>query len=426
MASFGETLSNFHHGSIYATDKERKSWRGNSKGYFGRVNQGRGIHLLDGNKSKSGIFTPAIDEMLDEESSEIKKAGVSPKYPRVFSESMPYSYSKSWSDDCGDSDSVSQDGLHHDLTNTASYEVGLTCATYRMESETRLRKIYNSACNSLMVSYFHTNNLVIELDTMVLEFAQFLPLFLLIVKTSQYNDALAGFEEILSLLVSEFGENHMRVATALHNVGIAHFRLENLEDAADALTAAIKIRKRKNDKTSPKIADSLIELGSILMAQQNHEQSLKIFEEAKHISEVTLAGNHNHNEIGPVHLQLSKIFNNIGCARFENAEVEASKVALEKAIEIQQICSEQGTFSSMPGFAAIANTKCNLGLVHLELANWKSAIMCFEEGLKIQQNIFEPTNVITVGTLTTLAYACIKFGAVDKALKVRSVSLFDP
>jgi tetratricopeptide (TPR) repeat protein len=204
----------------------------------------------------------------------------------------------------------------------------------------------------------------------------------------------------------------------LHNLGIAHLRIGNLEEAADAIEEAIKIRKQKLGSYSPRVADSLVELGNTLLAQHEHEDSIEIFEEALAIREKMLT-TLDHSEQGQVKLQMSKILNDIGCANFEYAELDNAKEAFEEALAIQRACFEEGTFTSMPGFLAISNTVCNLALVHMEMADWESAVFRLEEGLKIQQNSLEHTNVIIVSTLKNLAYASVKFGAIDKALQVR-------
>lgn len=64
------------------------------------------------------------------------------------------------------------------------------------------------------------------------------------------------FEEILSALVEEFGEEHARVGTALHNLGIVHLRAGNFNEAEDAIKTAIDIRKKELGKTHPKVAVS--------------------------------------------------------------------------------------------------------------------------------------------------------------------------
>jgi hypothetical protein len=65
------------------------------------------------------------------------------------------------------------------------------------------------------------------------------------------------FEEILSSLVEEYGDNHCRVGSALHNLGIVYLRAGNLNDAKEAIKDAIKIRTAKLGYKHPKVAVSL-------------------------------------------------------------------------------------------------------------------------------------------------------------------------
>ena len=75
-------------------------------------------------------------------------------------------------------------------------------------------------------------------------------------KRAKIDAALEGFEEILAFLVSEYGEKHRRVATALHNLGVVHLRAGNFDDAVDSIEEAIKIRKEMFGESDPRIAVS--------------------------------------------------------------------------------------------------------------------------------------------------------------------------
>lgn len=93
------------------------------------------------------------------------------------------------------------------------------------------------------------------------------------------------FEEILSILVDEFGPSHKRVATALHNMSVVHLRMENMEESLDCIVTAIKIRKKTLGNYHLKVAESLAELGMILMEKKEIEDSLEIMNEALSICE---------------------------------------------------------------------------------------------------------------------------------------------
>jgi len=171
--------------------------------------------------------------------------------------------------------------------------------------------------------------------------------------------------------------------------------------------------------------DSLVELGIALLSQEEYEESIEVFQEALAMREKEAAGL-QPDERGKVKLHIAKILNNIGCANFEFGELDDAKEAFEEVLTIQQDCFDAGDFSSMPGYLATSSTICNLGCVYLEKADWEKAIFQLEEGLKIQQNVLEPTNAVIMTTLEHIAYANIKYGCFDKAVIVStSISLHE-
>lgn len=128
--------------------------------------------------------------------------------------------------------------------------------------------------------------------------------------------ALEGFEEILNILVDEFGEGHKRVATALHNLAVVHLRMDNLEDAFDSIKAAINIRRDKFGDHHHKVADSLVEFGIILLAQEEYDSSIAAFNISLSVREREMAKTDEYEQ-GNVKLQIAKILNNIGCVYFD-------------------------------------------------------------------------------------------------------------
>ena len=254
--------------------------------------------------------------------------------------------------------------------------------------ETKLRKLHDQACKNL--------------------------------QGSKAEKALKSFEEILSHLISEYGPEHKRVATALHNLAIVHLRVGNYEDAIDAIEEAIKIRKLRLGKKHPKVSDSLVELGIILSEMEDYDESLEAFSEALILREKEMKET-NESDQGKVKIQMAKILNNIGCAYFEVGELEDAAIAFEEALDIQQSCYEEGNFQSMPGFLATSCTLCNLGFVSMEGADYETAISHLEDALKLQRNILDANSFIIMSTLENLAYSYLQYGGLDKALKVSGI-----
>ena len=133
--------------------------------------------------------------------------------------------------------------------------------------------------------------------------------------------ALRELESILTTLVEGLGDGHGRVASALHNLGVVHVRAGNLDDAADALEEAVRIRRDMLREDHPRIANSLTELGIVLLRQGQHEDSLNALNEALVIRERDLKGAERggrpEGDMDACLLQVAGVLNNIGCVYFE-------------------------------------------------------------------------------------------------------------
>eukprot|EP00557_Chaetoceros_sp_GSL56_P003376 CAMPEP_0176502158 /NCGR_PEP_ID=MMETSP0200_2-20121128/14594_1 /TAXON_ID=947934 /ORGANISM="Chaetoceros sp., Strain GSL56" /LENGTH=612 /DNA_ID=CAMNT_0017901191 /DNA_START=282 /DNA_END=2120 /DNA_ORIENTATION=- len=261
---------------------------------------------------------------------------------------------------------------------------------YQRDLDSRLRTLYSKACTAL--------------------------------KISNFDDALHAFEELLNILVEEYGTSHKRVATALQNLSIVHQRAGNLEEGLDCIETAIKIRKRKLGKYHMKVADALAEMGLILMAREEYEDSLEIMSEALAICERELSRLPDE-ECDKVNLQIAKILNDMGCVSFEYGEKYDAKDAFQQSLSVQKDCYEFNGFTSMPGFLATSTTICNQGIVAIANADYETAIEKLEDALKIQRNVLEPTSVTIMTTMEHLAYAYLKYGGLDKSLEQYQIIL---
>ena len=170
------------------------------------------------------------------------------------------------------------------------------------------------------------------------------------------------FREILNRLTVRYGNRHLRIGTALHNVGVANLRAGNYEEAADAIEEAVLIRKKKLGKTHPKVADSLVELGTVLLSQREFIDAIDVLSEALRIREGEEPNVTTDEKKGDVMIQQSKIINNIGCVHFEVGDMEKAKEFFEKALKIQREGYENGWLSSKPAYVAMSSIACNLGM----------------------------------------------------------------
>lgn len=149
---------------------------------------------------------------------------------------------------------------------------------------------------------------------------------------------------------------------------MANLRAGQLNDARDAIEEAVRIRKTTLGIQSPKVADSLVEFGIILLSKKQYDESLGVFREAFELRqrEADLAqGSNNAQE---AQLKMAKIRHNLGCVNYEIGQLEEAKEAYTEAIEQQKTAFGTWTTPFMimtdttkPGFLTMASTMCNRG-----------------------------------------------------------------
>ena len=236
-----------------------------------------------------------------------------------------------------------------------------------------------------------------------------------------YDIALQEFESILSDLLSRFGEKHERVGAALHNVAIANLRAGRLDDAMDAIEEAIKIRSRALGRSHPKVADSLVELGIILLSMEEHTDSLKVFDRALRLRKADHEDMIAPEEIDENNLKIAKVLNNMGCVNYERQFYEEAQASFEEAVALQKKVFRNmfnlaiGYDTSSPGILTMASTMCNLGYVAIEQADFASAIKTLQTSLKIQKAVLGQSNKLVQSTLDNLGYSAIMLNNFEAA-----------
>lgn len=241
--------------------------------------------------------------------------------------------------------------------------------------------------------------------------------------SGKYSKAIKAFENILSALLDRYGEEHHRVGSALHNVAVANLRSGLLEDAKDAIEEAVRIRKLTVGDDDPKVADSLVEYGIILLSMKNYNKSIEVFEDALELRQIESDEADDGPSRREAQLKKAKIRHNIGCVNFEVRRYEEARKNYVEAIQEQKAIfdSWSSAFSlsepdaSKPGHLTMASTMCNKGYIDLEQEKYKDAIVTFQESLKIQKMLLEANNKLILSTMTNIGYCYVKINATDKA-----------
>lgn len=242
----------------------------------------------------------------------------------------------------------------------------------------------------------------------------------------KYARAIKVFESILSALLERYGEEHHRVGSALHNVAVANLRSGLLDDARDAIEEAVRIRKITLGEDEPKVADSLVEYGIILLSMKKYKKSIQVFEDALELREIECCEAEDATAKREAKLKKAKIQHNIGCVNFEVKNYDEARNKYMLAIKEQKEIFSSSWISafrlvsstSKPGHLTMASTMCNKGYIDLEQEKYQEAIETFTESLKIQKVLLEADNKLILSTMTNIAYCHCKLSETERARTV--------
>ena len=200
----------------------------------------------------------------------------------------------------------------------------------------------------------------------------------------EYEEALEVFEEIFRGQLERYGPDHVRVGTALHNIGIVHLKSGNFPKAVEICELAVSVRKRAQAMSNPAdVAVSLAQLGVAHLECQRYRDALMAFREALTIRREVL---------GPKHPKVGKILNNIGCALYELEDLEGAHLAFQEALDIQRqslrrapvhdnIVMTKSTSNQI--LLSVAATLCNIGSIHVRWSRLEEATLALEEALLV-------------------------------------------
>lgn len=242
----------------------------------------------------------------------------------------------------------------------------------------------------------------------------------------KYGRAIKMFESILSALLNRYGEEHHRVGSALHNVAVANLRAGLLNDARDAIEEAVRIRKLTLGEDDPKVADSLVEYGIILLSMKKYKKSINVFEDALELREIECCEAEDGESKREAKLKKAKIHHNIGCVNFEIKNYDEARKKYMQAIKEQKEIFGSMWLSafrlvsntSKPGHLTMASTMCNKGYIDLEQEKYRDAIETFTESLKIQKVLLEADNKLILSTMTNIAFCHCKLEETERARAV--------
>ena len=281
-------------------------------------------------------------------------------------------------------------------------------------------------------------------------------------KKRKFDKAVELFSDIVSLHENQLGEWHPRYAAALHNLAIAQLQSGDLKSSIDSIEDALEKRRLSLGEESPKVVETLVQMGIILSAREEYDDALEVLAEAlelkEDLSRMQYQGVKGTNRV--MSMEVAKILNNVGCVHYEGSiintprneyhhdvdvdSLEEAELAFTEALEIQETLLEEQEFIG-PEFLCMASTMCNLAYIYMDLGcqNHKNskdtdndesamvdslsvsekrrylqdAISKFEDALTIQQGLLEEGHSLILNSLDNIAYCHYRLKQYDDAVK---------
>jgi serine/threonine-protein kinase len=192
-------------------------------------------------------------------------------------------------------------------------------------------------------------------------------------KRGRVGEALHLLDLVLDCQRQKNGTLHEDVGAALHNVGIAHLRMEEHYKALQAFEEAVRVRKGALGRDHPQVAVSLVKVGITLLLLKRLEDSLWIFRDALTVRK---------HALGALHPSTARIYNNIGCVHVEFKELKEARRAFEAALDVQRNALVHEPDSGPILFGA-ATTLQNLAYLYRKREMHEKAAMLTREALSV-------------------------------------------
>mmetsp|Transcript_6659 Transcript_6659/g.9771 ORF Transcript_6659/g.9771 Transcript_6659/m.9771 type:complete len:945 (-) Transcript_6659:28-2862(-) len=189
---------------------------------------------------------------------------------------------------------------------------------------------------------------------------------LLLMWNGQFEEALTYMNKAVAVRVMTLGHNHASVAVSLARQAMIYITLERFGSAFRATSQALGIRQTLNDQD---------------------------------------------------HMEVSKLYINIGMIRFLQGDKKLALKDLTTALQIQRkwldgsLCRESVLFDT-------SVTLSNMGKIYLEREKYDMAAYLFSEALHLQTNVFSRDHNAVLANLGNVAFAKALAGEITNAIRI--------
>ena len=158
------------------------------------------------------------------------------------------------------------------------------------------------------------------------------------------------------------------ISDIFHNIAVVHLRAENYDKTI--CEEALLLRTDNHGNDHPRVADSLILLGTVRIFHGEYKKALSCFFAALRIRK---------KEYGR-HVLVCSVLKHIGCTYFLLGKLGEALAAFEDALQAERMllyCGEESEVENT--LHRVAASLTNIGHLYIKLFNLESAKVAFEE-----------------------------------------------
>lgn len=217
------------------------------------------------------------------------------------------------------------------------------------------------------------------------------------------GDAEGAREELEAVLAAALearGSMSRGAALILDTLAGTLQDLGRYDDAVARYEEALTMRRRLLGEEHPLTADSYIHVGQILLMRSRYDEAATYLEKGLAIAERAL---------GPINQSTRAALNNLGGVYLKRGDVQRAWEAFHRSLAIAE-----HLFG--PRHLEVATTLNNIGNLHHETGQIDEALQAFERALEIRRETLGPDHPLVAASLSNVAGNLLERGQVDDAL----------
>eukprot|EP00980_Cylindrotheca_fusiformis_P015256 scaffold4243_cov126-Cylindrotheca_fusiformis.AAC.2 len=220
-----------------------------------------------------------------------------------------------------------------------------------------------------------------------------------------YARAVSLLETLQEAQQKRFGEEHISVAAALHNVGVARLRMGDHAKGEETLIRAVAIRRKVLPNDHLDLAASLGKLGSARVvlrklddAHENLREAIRIVRKAQGRSKT-----------------MARLLSTLACLYFEAGELRSAQATFEDAVEIySEVFSQERNRDGC--MLQMTEAMCNVGSIQNKRKQFGPATSTLTQALDLQRGVMGHDNPRVIATLDNLGYSFSKSKSYTRAM----------